>query len=348
MLAPVTHILPLTLIRRQRLLPIPGRVTVRAGQRVGPTDTLAETNLNAEYLLIDVARGLGVPPEKADKHLQCQAGDTLAEKDIIAGPVGLFRRVVRCPHDARVALAGSGQVLLEITSKPYQLKASIPGEVVELYHDLGVAIEVSGALLQGVWGNGKMDYGVLTVLAHEPLAEITPQHMDVSLRGSIVMAGYASDPEVLRSAEELPLRGLVLSSARAALVPKMLEMAIPVMLLEGFGELAYSQAAFQLLQANDRKEVALNAESWDPFKGVRPELIIPTPGADVAAPESAKFEVNQAVRVLRAPYAGVSGTITALRGQATFPGGLRAAAAEVRLDDGASAVLPLANLEVIV
>ena len=35
MLASIVHILPLTLIRRERLLPIPGKVLVRQGQRVG-------------------------------------------------------------------------------------------------------------------------------------------------------------------------------------------------------------------------------------------------------------------------------------------------------------------------
>ena len=38
MLAPVTHILPLTTVVRQRLLPAPGRVVVRVGQKVTATE----------------------------------------------------------------------------------------------------------------------------------------------------------------------------------------------------------------------------------------------------------------------------------------------------------------------
>jgi hypothetical protein len=34
MLAPVTHILPLATVQRQRVLPVPGRVLVRKGQEV--------------------------------------------------------------------------------------------------------------------------------------------------------------------------------------------------------------------------------------------------------------------------------------------------------------------------
>ena len=168
MLAPITHILPFTIIRRERVLPSRGKVLVRAGQRVNSLDVIAEANLRPEYLLLNVARGLGLSPERADQMIQCQAGDHLADGDMIAGPVGMARRVVRTPSDGQVVLVGSGQVLIEVASKPFQLKAGVPGEVVELIVDRGATVETSGALVQGVWGNGHIDFGVMVVLAKSP------------------------------------------------------------------------------------------------------------------------------------------------------------------------------------
>jgi hypothetical protein len=62
-------------------MPVAGKVLVRVGQKVGATDTIAESNLNPEYLLLDIARGLGVSADQADRYIQCQVSDQLAEKD---------------------------------------------------------------------------------------------------------------------------------------------------------------------------------------------------------------------------------------------------------------------------
>ena len=190
MFAPVTHILPFTTIRRDRVLPVDGRVLVRKGQKVNASDIVAEANLHPEHLLLDIARGLGVSAEEADRNLQCQAGMEVGEKDILAGPVGMGRRVVRSPRAGKVVLAGEGQVLLEVESQPYELRAGFSGVVEELIGERGVVIVATGALVQSVWGNGRIDFGLLNVKVHAPEDLISPDMLDVSLRGSVVLAGY--------------------------------------------------------------------------------------------------------------------------------------------------------------
>ena len=85
----------------------------RKGQKVGATDVIARANLTPEHLLLDISRGLGVAEETADQLIQYKAGEQVSEGDVLAGPVGMTKRVVRAPNDGRVIIAGGGQVLLE-------------------------------------------------------------------------------------------------------------------------------------------------------------------------------------------------------------------------------------------
>lgn len=351
MLAPVAHILPLTTLQRQRLLPVPGRVLVRKGQKVEPADVLAEAHLAPEHSVLDIARGLGLPPEKADEHIQRQAGEQVSEGDVIAGPVGLTRRVVRAPRSGKIIVAGNGQVLMAVDTRPYQLRAGIPGEVISLIPERGAVIENTGALIQGVWGNGRIDFGLLHVLASRPEEALTTDQLDVSLRGSVILAGYCEQAEALKTAAEIPIRGLVIASMDSSLISVASTMPYPIVVVEGFGLLPMSSAAFNLLSTSDRREIALNAEPWDQFTDQRPEVFIPLPAeGTIAAPqEIVEFSVDQRVRVVRAPYKSQLGTITALpAGQEVFASGVQGPAAEVNLESGDQVILPLANLEVLV
>ena len=76
MFVPVTHFLPLTKIRRERLLPIPGRVLVHTGQKVIATDVIAETKLVNQHVLLDISSILGISskPDRKNSKSQRQSG----------------------------------------------------------------------------------------------------------------------------------------------------------------------------------------------------------------------------------------------------------------------------------
>ena len=188
--APVSHFLPMTRIRRRRLLPRLGKVLVRAGQKVAVPDVIAETNMTPHYQLLDIPKILKFSPRKFENYIQCQPGDRLLKGDLIAGPVGVSKRVVRATQDCKVVLVGDGQILLEVSEKLYQLKSGFPGQVVELIADRGAVIEATGALIQAVWGNGRQDYGILNMLAGKPDHSLDTADLDISLRGSIVVACF--------------------------------------------------------------------------------------------------------------------------------------------------------------
>ena len=350
MLSPITHFLPITTIRRERLLPMQGRVLVRKGQKVSASDVVAEARLAPEHIVLDIARGLGLSAKKADAALQFQAGDEVSEGDVVAGPVGIGRRVIRAPRGGKVVIAGGGQVLVEMESHPYELKAGIPGLVTELFTDRGAEIETTGALIQAVWGNGKVDFGLLTVLVSAPDEAISADLLDVSHRGAVVLGGYCGSADVINLADEIPLRGLILSSMDSSLAPLAMKVNVPIVILEGFGQIPMNATAFKLLSTNERREVAVNAEGRNRLSATRPEVVIPLPASgQVSLPvEMVDFSPGQQVRVISAPKRAQTGTLVALRpGLTVLPSGLRAQAADVRFESGETAIFPLANLEVL-
>lgn len=351
MLAPVKQVIPITRIRRQRLLPVPGRILARKGQKVSPTDVVGEAFPAPEHILLDIARALGVKPEEADKYLQRQVGEVVDEGDILAGVIGVGRRIVRAPQKGKVVLAGGGQILLELPGRPYELKAGLSGVIYDLLPDQGVVVETTGALIQGVWGNGRSDFGLLYVLARSAEEELRPDRLDVSLRGGVVLGGYCEQAEVLTLADELPLRGLILASMSAELVPQANRMRCPLILTEGFGRLPMNETAYRLLSTSQRRETSVLAERYDPIAGTYPEVIIPLPAeADVSdAPAAVEFQIGQQVRVVHALHHSKVGQIVDLLPEGVeLPNGITAPAALVRFDGDESAMLPLANLEIMV
>jgi len=350
MLAPVTHIIPLTTIIRTRLLPAPGTIQVRSGDKVAPADVVAETTLPREHLLIDVAHALGVPAAKADGLIKCARGDKVPKNAVIASGGGVLPRSVRAPREGRVVAVGGGQVMLEIGETPFELRAGYPGSVAQILENRGVVIQSTGALIQGIWGNGRMDFGLMLSLAELPEHVLSPGEVDVSLRGSVILGGHVAEEKVLRNGAELPVRGMILGSMAPSLVPLALQMKYPILVIEGLGRRDMNAAAHKLLTTNAKRDVAINAEPFDRYSGTRPEVVIQLPvNQEPPLPRDLEsFAPGQIVRLLRNPRLGAVGTIESVRSlPVILPNGLKTMAADVRLESNDQLVVPLANLEVL-
>ncbi len=350
MLAPVIHILPLTTLRRERLLPVNGRITARLDQKVTALDVVAEANYGQEHILIDVASSLGVRTDAAQRLIQVKAGQTVARGEVIAQRISLIPQTLKAQAAGRVLLVGNGQVLIEAGEGTFELRAGMPGTVTQQISERGVEITFSGALVQGVWGNGQVGLGLMLPVLSAADEVISKNQVDVSLRGSILLAGYCNDPAILQTAAELPVRGMIFGSLSPALLPLALQVHYPIIVVDGFSHRPMDSTAYKLLTTNGKREVTLNAETYDGHSGVRPEIYIPLPVTQEPPQprEVGSFAPGQPVRVTRAPFACATGTvISLLPGLTTAPSGLRAATAEIRLESGEQILVPLVNLEVI-
>lgn len=349
MLAPVTHILPLTNIRRARTLPVPGQILVRVGQKVSASDVVAQAQVPSGHVVLDIRRGLGIAQVSlAERAIVRQPGEHLEKGDVIAESGGLLSRIVRAPADCEVISVNSGQVLLRTRTSVIDVKAGFAGTVADLIQDRGAYIETNGGLIQGVWGNGRVDNGMLIVVARQPDEVLDRQQIDVSMRGGVVLAGHCNNSDALRAGAELPLRGLILSSMTADLIHFASNLNYPIFVMEGFGKIAMNEAAFKLMVTSEKRDISVSA-IFNPAAGERPELIIPLPAAGQAAPITEYFAPDQTVRIQGAPYSGRIGTLLQIRqGLYELPNGLKVPAADVQLDGDTRATVPLANLEVIV
>jgi len=349
MLAPLTHILPLTSLTRARTASGYVRVLVKAGQKVKATDVIAEMPADRRHVIIDVWQALR-PGKKnsAINLINRKAGEKIKKGDVIAETGGLFSKVVRAPADCEIVAVGGNQVMLEMEGGKVELKAFYNGTIKEVLADRGVLIETTGALIQGVWGNNRFDQGILINMAHSPGELLTRERLDVSMRGAVVLAGHCDRADVLLGANELGLHGLILGSMTADLVPTALQIEVPVLLLEGFGTQPINSFAYRLLTTSEKRDVSVNAAAPNPLYGIRPEVFIELPAEGEPAREMVEFEEGQEVRIIGKPHESVVGSLEqVLPMPVALPNGLKTRAAIVRLEDSQEVIIPLSNLDVI-
>ncbi len=348
-----TRITPLTTIRRERLLPTRGQVLVRPGEVVGANDVVARCQLPGDLLVVDVARALGVRRERVGKFLRKAVGDPVQADELLAAPRGLlgrFRRGCRAPVDGRIAAIRAGVVLIEAAASTLELTAHIRGQVTNVMPNLGVVISTSGALIQGVWGSGGEAGGVLKVLVDNPQKPLRARAIDVSCHGTLLVGGRLQDKQALQQAIEARVRGIIVGSVSAELIPDLRALPLPVLITEGFGTLPMSPYTFSLLQANLGREAMISADTQTRWDVKRPEVVIPLRAEEMPQekPGPMPLEVGTRVRVVYGPHLGAMGHVTDLPAlpQVVESGG-RLSVAEVELEKEGKVLVPLANLELI-
>jgi len=345
----------LATIRRERRLPLPGKVLVRRGEAVQATTVLATAEQPTGVAIVDLACPLRVSSDRAIAYLRRKPGAPVRAQEVLAARrtlLGLRILRVRSPVDGEIVAAGGGRVLIRTGARTLEVRAGFPGVVAEVIPQYGVVLETTGALIQAIWSSGTDFSGVLRVVTTgaEPLRA---RVLDPMVQGTVVVGGGWIEPSALEQAERLQVRGMIAGSIEASLLPRLQELSFPVILTEGFGRLPMHPGIFRIFSLYQGREAFIlhPPASPDGTPG-RPEIVIPVPTENPPPPEPVGEVVLQPglqVRLLREPDRGRTGTILRiLSDPQILESGLRVWCAEIRLDGEERRVrVPVYNVEVL-
>lgn len=366
---PGLRVSEMTVLRKERRLPIKGDVIVSKGDRVSSDTIVARTHLPGNVQLVNVASKLGLPPEDLPSIMIKEAGDPIEKGKPIAmtkGFFGLFKGTVNSPCDGTLDSISTitGQVILREPPMPIEVDAYVDGEVVEVFEDEGVAIEVVGSFIQGIFGVGGERAGEIRVAVDSPDQKLEASLIDESMKGKVVIGGSHIDWAGLERAMKIGVNGIVVGGFDDPDLKRLLgkdlgvaitgseDIATTLILTEGFGVMGMAGGTFNLLRSREGKKASINGATQIRAGVMRPEIVIPMPDAELSARDGASssggLEIGSTIRIIRGPHFGGLGRVTGL------PNDLQQMESEsmvrvlkVKLADGSETVLPRANVEMI-
>jgi hypothetical protein len=365
-----------TVIRKRRLLPIPGTVLVQVGDRVGSGTIVARTELPGKVHALNVANLLGAAPDEIHEYLIKKTGETVRRDEIVAENkpiIKWFRTEVRSPIDGTIDSVSTvtGQVLLREPPRSLDLLGYIDGHVIEVYPKQGVTVETACTLIQGIFGIGGETWGDLMMAAEAPDEILAPAKLLPSMKGKVVVGGAFLGAETMKRARECGVAALVIGGIHDKDLRELLgydlgvaitgteRVGFTLVITEGFGTIPMAAKTFKLLQAHAGQKASISGATQIRAGVIRPEIIIArTDQAAVSQPAIQKREgdgegpsglkIGDHVRIIRDPLFGRLGQVVALRPELTkIETESEVRVLEVQFADKAVATIPRANVEII-
>jgi hypothetical protein len=357
-----------TVVRRRRLLPLPGTLLAKVGDRVRSDQAVARAELPGKVYPVNLANQLSIAPDEIKDYLVKKEGDAVQKDEILAENKPLikwFKTEIRAPVSGTIESLSeiTGQVLLREPPRVLNVLAYIDGTVVETIPRQGVVIESACSLVQGIFGIGGEVWGELLLAVASPDEPLGPGHLKPEMKGKIVVGGSFLPAATLTKAKELGVAGLVVGGIHdkdlRALLGYDLGVAITgteqvgftLILTEGFGTIPMAAKTFRLLSAHSGRKASISGATQIRAGVIRPEIIIPraTGASDHPAQvERTGIRLGDSVRIIRDPLFGKIGEVSALPSDLTrIPTESDVRVLEVVFADGARAVIPRTNIEVI-
>jgi len=357
------------IIKKRRILPLDGEVLVEVGQNVAPDDVIARTELPGEAFLENVASRLGLPPEEIPDCMIRSEGDHVEEGETLATAksfFGLFKSVAKTSRAGTIESINktTGQILLRGAPLPVEIKAYIRGKVVKVEENQGCVVETQGAFIQGIFGIGGETNGELMMACQSPDQSLTDDLITPEMKGKVIVGGKLVTTKALRKAIANKVAGVVVGGFNDKDLKEFLghdigvaitgqeQLGITLIITEGFGEIEMASKTFELLKAHVGKLCCINGATQIRAGVIRPEVVIPFDNKKELTMEAGIIQglvIGTPVRIIRAPYFGMIGNVSALPSKPTIlESGSKARVLEVNLLKGdKDVVVPRANVEII-
>jgi hypothetical protein len=369
---PGLRVTPDTVIRRRRILPIPGEVILQEGARVTAVTEVARTALPGKVYPVNVANKLSISPSEVASYLLKREGDLLAKDEPLAENRPLikwFKTQVRAPIAGHIETVSSltGQIFLREPPETIRLTAYIDGEIVETIPGQGVVVESRCAFIQGIFGVGGETSGAIALAVRRPSEVLTANRLRPEHKGQIVVGGALVLKEVFARARELGVRALVVGGVHDRDLKELLgydlgvaitgteKLGFTLIVTEGFGEIPMARRTFDLLAAKVGKPASCSGATQIRAGVIRPEIVIPLGQETAAQGASVKpkvgengIQVGDTIRIIREPYFGRLAQVKALPTELQrIPTESQVRVLVAVLPDGREVTIPRANVEMI-
>ena len=359
------------ILRKERIMPLKGKVLVTKGTKVKAEDVVAETLLPGKVLPFNLANKLGVTPSQLEKYIKIKTGDQITEKTVLAENaglfgLGLFKSTVLSPIEGEVEniSAVTGQVLLRAPRIPVQVKAFIDGIVTEVIPEEGVVIENKSAYIQGIFGIGDETTGELKMLATTPDDVLDAGDINESCKDKIIVAGSFIPYHVIDSAIKHGAKAIITGGIDDQDLKKLLgydigvaitgheKIGLTIVCTEGFGKITMAKKTFDLLKKFDGHKASVHGHTQIRAGVIRPEIIIPLEFEEdeLVSKEATMpmLEIGTLIRIIRQPHFGSIARVTGLPEELTkVESETMVRILEAEFEDGTRFCIPRANVEVI-
>jgi len=213
-----------------------------------------------EYTAVEVAKELGVEPDRLGHYLKVKPGDEVDRGQWLAAMLTSEFKFVASPVRGKVNRIDKhfGIVLIEPLLEELEVRAWLPGTV-ESVSERGCTVASSGTVISGVWGSGGETAGRLTFSS--------------VAAGKVVVHDFANTATIAE-ARELKAAGLICAGVN---LQDVIEPFPPftIVVLEGFGEQRLSDDARRVLTEHEGRTALLDGTTQLRVGVKRPQVILP-------------------------------------------------------------------------